>query len=174
MLRCGSTGATIERVGGGDEAFEMTPEKRVQLFLNAMTKWEKRVFPRLDDSTPKKDKIFQKELEAIYQEHLSTTGWSRKRFGMNLEGGLSAQDPPKFDQEVIKVEETAKRSVFRVTTRPRQDPGMLWRFIVSVDAKGVPRIDDLEGRVLSKPEEKKNAKGQWDELGPGEWEHFDY
>jgi hypothetical protein len=151
----------------------MTPDARVTSFVNAMAKWERRVFKKIGRATPAETAALKKELEAIFDDNLSTKGKSRSRFGVRLTSGLTAADPPKFDQEVARVEDGPKSSQFYVVTKHRKDPNKIWRYVV-IDFKGTPAIDDLQTRWLSKEESKKVAKGEWDKLPKGKWEKLAY
>jgi hypothetical protein len=140
----------------------MTPEERVRAFLDAMTEWEPRAHSGLLSGQKVHEGPIRDQLRAIYEEHCSAKGKGPARFGRNLLGGgqgLSAQ--PKFDQDVLQVEDGPKKSLFYVMTKPRHDPNTGWRFTVAVDAKGVPRIDDLHGA----PMREGKLVGEWAKFG---------
>ena len=141
----------------------MTPEERVRAFLDAMTAWEPRAQRAITTGvSAAEDESLKAALRAIYDEHLSDKGKAPARFGRNLAGpGPTVQDPPKFDQDVQRVEDGPKKSLFYVMTKPRHDPNTGWRFTVAVDAKGVPRIDDLHGA----PMREGKLVGEWAKFG---------
>ena len=151
----------------------MTPDARVTLFLNAMVKLERRVYKRIGKTTPAEAATLKKELEVILRENVSTKGMGPKRFGMNLTSGLSASDPPQYDQEVLGVEDGPKSSTFYVVTKHRKDPNRIWRYVV-IDAKGSLAIDEVQSRWLSREEAQKVAKGQWDKLPKIKWDKLGY
>jgi hypothetical protein len=128
----------------------MTPEERVRAFLDAMTAWEPRALRAITTGASATEK---ESVKAGFGP--STTSTCRTR------GRPSVQDPPKFDQDVQRVEDGPKKSLFYVMTKPRHDPNTGWRFTVAVDAKCVPRIDDLHGA----PMREGKLVGEWAKFG---------
>jgi len=65
-------------------------------------KWERRVFKKIGRATPAETAALKKELEAIFDDNLSTKGKSRSRFGVRLTSG-SPQRIREIRQEVARV-----------------------------------------------------------------------
>ena len=61
----------------------MTPDARVTAFVTAITRWERRVFKKIGRTSPAETAELKKDLEAIFDENLSTKGKSRTRFGVS-------------------------------------------------------------------------------------------
>jgi hypothetical protein len=141
----------------------VTPEERVRAFMTAMTEWEPRAHSALLSGEKVREGPIRDQLRTLYEEHCSAKGKGPARFGRNLLGGgqgLSAE--PKFNQEILRVENGPKNSVFYVITKPRADPNTLWRFTVTVDKAGTPLIDDLHGIALTRDGE---PHGEWAKFG---------
>jgi hypothetical protein len=138
-----------------------------------MTKWERSVYKKIGKTTPADAAALKKELQSIFDENLTTKGKSPARFGVRLTSGLTAGDPPEFDQEVIVVKDGPKPGVFHVVTKHRKMSNTLWRYVV-VDSDGLMAIDDRQTRVLSKDESQKVASGQGNKLPEGKWQKLGY
>jgi len=140
----------------------VTPEERVRAFMTAMTACRSEAHEVQASRDNARREALTERLRAIYEEHCSAKGKGPNRFGRNLIGPGPVVDPPKFNQEILRVENGPKKSVSYVITKPRADTNTLWRFTVTVDKAGTPLIDDLHGIALT-PAGKPH--GEWAKFG---------
>lgn len=129
----------------------MTPEERVRAFALAMADWERWYVKqsRASRGTAWEELQAFKEqardrLREIFAEHLTEKGRSEARFGAKLRS-LSASRPPKYEQEIRRVEPGGKPNRVYVVT----EGGMnTWfRYTVTTAEGNEPLIDELRARV---------------------------
>ena len=124
----------------------MSPEERLQQFMDAMKEWELKTFT-LEPETEEFRAAAGAALQAIFNTHLSAKGKDLKHWGTRLASG-SASSPPQYDQELIKTEDGPKPSTVYAYTKHRTTPRKWWRYAIITGADGDPRIDDLKSTYV--------------------------
>lgn len=138
----------------------MPPAERVRRFLDAMSAWERRVFPQFVGATEPQMRGWADELRAIFDAHLSSTGKGPKNWGKKLHptrGIPTNVSDRQYDQEIVGVEPGSTKASCYVLARPRQDPHTAFRFKVVVDTAGVPWVDAQQWCVVVGGE----PRGDW-------------
>ena len=129
----------------------MTPDDRVRLFLDAMTQWERRVFPELTTAAQAQMKRWTDELRAIFDAHLTIKGKGPKHWGRKIhptKGVPTSVSDRQYDQEIVRVDPGPTKSSCFVVARPRRDPNTAYRFKVVIDKAGVPWVDEQRWCVV--------------------------
>jgi hypothetical protein len=130
----------------------MTPEERVQLFLDAMSGWERRVFPKFVKANAAQMKRWADELRAIFDAHLTAKGKGPRGWGKKIhptKGVPTSVSDRQYDQEIVRVDPGPTKSSFFVIARPRQDPNTAYRFKVVADKAGVFWVDEQRWCVVA-------------------------